>query len=144
MCQVTIGLALEPKWQQKLQYTQKILTDRSYTQVRKINLNNGLKARVRSDQLQLHSTKDGVTLQLLPDYPPGPPDLSLPHQHRHPGNGEAEGIIICKGQEPPQGRLDDLNGLLVMLRGTLALQSSTGACLILTLAQKMQKKGTVL
>ncbi len=36
----------------------------------------------------------GLYLQLLPDNLPGPPDLSLPHEHRQLGGAGAEDIII--------------------------------------------------
>jgi hypothetical protein len=54
---------------------------------------------------RLNSTKSGVTLQLLPDDPLGRPDLSLLHEHRHPGDDDTEDNIICKSQEPTQARL---------------------------------------
>ncbi len=53
----------------------------------------GQKAGVGNDPLQLGSTETGVILHLLPDDPPDPPGLSLPHQQRHPGHDGAEDII---------------------------------------------------
>jgi hypothetical protein len=46
-----------------------------------------------------------ITLQILPDDPPGPPHLSLSHQHSHPGDAGDKDIIIFKGQDPLQGDL---------------------------------------
>ncbi len=63
------------------------------------------KARVENEPLQLGSTEAGIILQLLPGDPAGPPQLSLPHQHRHSGDDGAEYIIIFKGQDPPQSDL---------------------------------------
>ncbi len=88
------------------------------------------KARVGNDPLQLDSIAAGVSLQLLHDDPPGLPNLPLPNQHRHPRDDGAKDIIIFKGQEPSQGDFNICNWLLVVLSGTLALQSSTEALLI--------------
>ncbi len=72
-----------------------------------------------------------ITLQLLPGDPPGPPHLSLSHQHRRPGAAGAEDMIIFKGQDPPLGDLHNIfNWFLMVLGGSLALQSSTEALLI--------------
>ncbi len=54
--------------------------------------------KARKDPLQLYSTEVGVILQLLLDDPPGLPDLSLPHQHRHPGNDGAETLSFLKAR----------------------------------------------
>jgi hypothetical protein len=79
------------------------------------------KARVENYPLHLDSTEAGVTLQLLPDDLPGPPDLSL--SHRHLGDDGAEDIIIFKGQNSPQGDFIIFNWLLRMPQGTFALQA---------------------
>jgi hypothetical protein len=47
------------------------------------------KAKVGNDPLQLESNEAGDPT----DDSPGPPDLSVSHQHRHPGDDWAEGII---------------------------------------------------
>ncbi len=73
------------------------------------------KARVGDDPLQLDSIEARVTLHLLPDDPSGPPELSLPHQQRHPGDDGAEDIIIFKGQDPPQGDFNIFNWFLMVL-----------------------------
>jgi hypothetical protein len=49
---------------------------------------------------------------------------------RHPWHNGVEDIIIFKGQEPPQGDFNIFNWLLMVLRGTLALQSLTETFLI--------------
>jgi hypothetical protein len=54
------------------------------------------KARVGNDPLQLESNEAGEPTEDSP----GPPDLSLSHQHRHPGDDWAEGFILCKGKGP--------------------------------------------
>jgi hypothetical protein len=59
-----------------------------------------LKARV--DPRQVDYTEAGVILELIPDDPPGPPNLSLLHQHRHPGHDGSKAMIISKGQDPPK------------------------------------------
>ncbi len=61
------------------------------------------KARVGNGPLQLDYTEAGIILELIPEDPPE--DLSLPHQHRHPENDEAEEIIIFIGQDPPHLQL---------------------------------------
>ncbi len=73
------------------------------------------KVRFGNDPHQLDSTEAGVTLQLLPG---DPPDLSLPHQHRHPGDDGVEDIIIFKGTDPPQGEFIIFNWLLIVLGKT--------------------------
>jgi hypothetical protein len=62
-----------------------------------------LKATVEKVPLQFDYTEAGITLQLLSGDPPGPPDHSFPHKHRHPGDDGAEDIIIFKGQDPSSG-----------------------------------------
>jgi hypothetical protein len=51
------------------------------------------------------NTEARVVLHLLPDDPPSPPDLPLPHQHGHPWDEVAQDIIIFKGLVLPQGDL---------------------------------------
>ncbi len=50
------------------------------------------KARIENDPLQFDYTEAGITLQLLPRDPPGPPHLCLSRLHRHPGDDGAEDI----------------------------------------------------
>jgi hypothetical protein len=82
------------------------VTGHMYTKVRKTNFK---KARIGNDHFQLDITDAGITLHLLPDDPPGLPDLSLPHHQRHLGDDETEDIIIFKGQYPPQGDFNIFN-----------------------------------
>ncbi len=91
------------------------------------------KARVGNDTLQLDITEAGVILQLLPDDPPGTTaDLSQPQQHRHSGDDGTEDmcIIILKDQDPLQGDFYIFNWVLMVMSGTLALQSWTEAFLV--------------
>jgi hypothetical protein len=74
--------------------------DRLDTQVRKLIKKIFLKARIENHPFKLDCTQAGVTLQLLPGDPPGPPHLFFPHKHRHPGDDEVEDTIIFKGQDP--------------------------------------------
>ncbi len=53
-------------------------------------------ARVQNDPLQICSTEARVILQLHPGDPPGRPHFSLPHQHRHLGDDQADDIIIFR------------------------------------------------
>ncbi len=53
-----------------------------------------LKARVGNDPVQLDSTEAGVICSYFLINQPGPLDLSLPHEHRHPVDDGAENIII--------------------------------------------------
>ncbi len=50
------------------------------------------KAGIENDPLQFDYPEAGITLQLLPGDPPGPPHLCLSRQHRHPEDDGAEDI----------------------------------------------------
>ncbi len=39
------------------------------------------RSRLENNPLHLDSTEAGIILQILPGDPPGPPHLSIPHQH---------------------------------------------------------------